>query len=104
MEPRPQRGGYTIKEISEIISPIVSRYRVKRMWLFGSRARGDNEPGSDYDFCTEADWDMSLFEIGALFLDIRDALAAEIDLVCKDSLEGTFAEAISREGRIVYEC
>ena len=104
MESEPRRDGYTVKEISEIVSPIASRYGVRRMWLFGSRARGDNRPGSDYDFCIEADLDMSLFEIGAFFSDIRDALAAEIDLVCEDSLDRTFAEAVFRDGRIVYEC
>jgi len=97
-------SGYTVKEISEIVSPIASRYNIKRMWLFGSRARGDNKPSSDYDFCIEADRDMSLFDVGAFFSDVKDALSAEIDLVCEDSLDGTFAEAVSREGKIVYEC
>ena len=33
--------------------------RLKELWLFGSRARGDNRPDSDYDFLVVAEGDRS---------------------------------------------
>ncbi len=33
--------------------------RLKELWLFGSRARGDNRPDSDYDFLVVADGDRA---------------------------------------------
>ena len=33
--------------------------RLKELWLFGSRARGDNKPDSDYDFLVVADGNRS---------------------------------------------
>lgn len=34
-----------------IVAPIAERHGVRRIWLFGSRARGDHRRDSDYDFC-----------------------------------------------------
>ena len=39
-----------ISAIRETVTPIAQRHGVKRVYLFGSRARGDNRPDSDYDF------------------------------------------------------
>ncbi len=36
--------------------------RLKELWLFGSRARGDHQPGSDYDFLVVADGDRTELE------------------------------------------
>ena len=35
--------------LTEIVLRLVREFRPKRIFLFGSRARGENGPGSDYD-------------------------------------------------------
>ncbi len=35
--------------LAEVVRILVEAYRPERMYLFGSRARGDAEPDSDYD-------------------------------------------------------
>lgn len=35
--------------LTEVVSRLVEAYRPERVYLFGSRARGDAAPGSDYD-------------------------------------------------------
>ncbi len=35
--------------LSEIVQRLVEAYRPERIYLFGSRARGDSVPDSDYD-------------------------------------------------------
>lgn len=41
--------------VTEIVATIVSRFQPRRVYLFGSRARGDARPDSDYDFLIEID-------------------------------------------------
>jgi predicted nucleotidyltransferase len=40
----------SIAEIRKIVPPIAERHGVEHVYLFGSRARGDHRPDSDYDF------------------------------------------------------
>ena len=39
-----------IERLKKIVVPIAEKHGVARMSLFGSRARGEERPGSDYDF------------------------------------------------------
>nr|MBA3342644.1 nucleotidyltransferase domain-containing protein [Gemmatimonadaceae bacterium] len=36
--------------VDEIVATLVSRFNPRRVYLFGSHARGDARPDSDYDF------------------------------------------------------
>ena len=42
---------YTFEELRRIVKPIAESYGMRPVYLFGSRARGDNREDSDYDFC-----------------------------------------------------
>ena len=53
-EPRsgtPDRGGRAIdiEPIRPILERVIERWQPLRIWLFGSRARGDAGPDSDWD-------------------------------------------------------
>ena len=39
-----------LRKLSATVSPIAANYGVEKLYLFGSRARGDAKPDSDYDF------------------------------------------------------
>ena len=93
----------TIEELSEIVGGIAAEYGMRRVYLFGSRARGDNRPDSDYDFCVLTDDGCTLFTLGGFFSDLKDALGAEIDVVCEDDIEGDFREEILRDRILLYE-
>lgn len=41
--------------VSEIVATLLSRFTPRRVYLFGSRARGDARSDSDYDFLIEID-------------------------------------------------
>lgn len=47
--------------INEIIDISKKYYRINKVVLFGSRARGDNEVKSDIDLAIYCDGDLSLF-------------------------------------------
>ena len=94
---------YTFEELRRIVEPIAESYGIKQVYLFGSRARGDNREDSDYDFCVVTSDDCDLFELGGFFAELRDALGVEIDLVCQESLRDDFSREVLRDRRLVYE-
>ena len=92
---------YTIEELRRIVEPIAESYGMRQVYLFGSRARGDNREDSDYDFCVVTSDDCDLFELGGFFADLRDALGVEIDLVCQESLRDDFSREVLRDRRLL---
>lgn len=52
---------------------------MRQVYLFGSIARGDNRP--DSDFCVVTPDNYGLFGVGGFFADLRDTLGVEIDVV-----------------------
>ena len=55
---------HTFEELHQIVGAIASEYGILKVYLFGSRARGDNRPDSDYDFCIVAPEGTGLFKMG----------------------------------------
>jgi uncharacterized protein len=77
---------------------------VERVWLFGSRARGDNFERSDIDLAIEAPG-IDRGEWTKLHLDLEedaDTLLL-IDFVLIDDLPKSFRHRVHREGRLLYE-
>ena len=50
MAPYTDAKKHSFDEMRNIVGSVAARYGVKRIYLFGSRARGDECEGSDYDF------------------------------------------------------
>ena len=94
---------YTFEELCQIVGGIALTYGMKRVYLFGSRARGDNRPDSDYDFFVVPADDCGLFKLAGFFGELEDALG-NVDVVCDDSAEkDDFTQTISQDLRLVYE-
>lgn len=94
---------YTFEELCHIVGAIAAEYGILKVYLFGSRARSDSNADSDYDFCVVTSDDSDLFELGGFFADLRDALEAEMDLVCQESLQDDFSKEVLRDRRLLYE-
>ena len=76
-----------------------------KVYLFGSRARGDNDADSDFDFCIVAPEEYGLVKIGSFLYDLKDALGSEVDVVCEESIKERphFGEEVLRERKVVFE-
>jgi uncharacterized protein len=77
---------------------------VERIWLFGSRARGDHFARSDIDLAIEAPG-IERAEWAALHLDLdeeADTLLL-LDFVLMDDMPESFKCRVHREGRLLYE-
>ena len=99
-------GDDEIRRIRRIVEPIASRRGgFERIYLFGSRARGDGTEKSDYDFCVYADDHVSLTGIAGLMVDLSEKLKSDVDIVDAAALKSgdTFIDDIERDGVLVYE-
>jgi predicted nucleotidyltransferase len=65
----------------------IKAFGVRRLGLFGSFARQEQDPGSDIDFLVEFDKDRKTFDnfINLSFL-LEDTLARRVELVTPESL------------------
>ena len=73
----------TIDEIKRRKTPVIEKYRIPAMYLFGSYARGEAAEESDIDFLVDtAGTELtSLLRLGALYCDLEEAFHKRIDLI-----------------------
>lgn len=69
------------------IVAVFARYPVARVWVFGSVARGDDQPGSDLDLLIELKAGASVVDILGLDDDLSALLGCQVDIVTTTELE-----------------
>lgn len=83
--------------LAEQRSVLQSKYAVKKLGIFGSVARGDQEKDSDLDVLVEFSQPISLFQ----FLELEEQLSLvtgrRVDLVSKRALKPAIKKAILAE-------
>lgn len=92
-----------IASIARIITPIAKKYDVERVWLFGSRARGDAGFKSDYDFIISNGGIKSLFTLASFLTDLENALQSPVDLIPDTSSDKEFLSEIRKDETLLYE-
>lgn len=96
----------TISQIKEIVKPIAEKYGLEAVYLFGSQARGEATPKSDYDFYVKRSKMRGLFQLSGLFIDLKAALGKEVDIVLEPDterkLDDYLVEGIKRDGILIY--
>ena len=65
--------------------------------VFGSVARGDDDSTSDIDFVVRLSPGRSLFDLGALLMDLRDLFGPRVDVVTELGLRPRMRERVLRE-------
>ena len=95
----------SIEEIKTYILPVVKRYPVDKVILFGSYARGDASDISDVDLIVESRGRLRNRKIFALCGELLGVLPVRVDVY--DILEivnqSAMYEKILREGVVIYE-
>ena len=76
---------------------LAARRGVRNVRVFGSAARGNAGPGSDLDLLIDLDPDHSLFDVGALLLDLQDLLGRKVDVVTEGALHWYVRDRVLRE-------
>ena len=91
----------SLKEIREKAIPLAKQYGVKRLYLFGSYARGEAKPTSDIDFYIEKG-SVEGLQLVSLQLDLEKALGKTVDLLTTTGMDETFREEIQPDEILLY--
>jgi len=98
-------------ELDEIVARLVATFQPMRIYLFGSRARGDARPDSDYDFLVEIDKPpegITITRQGMTWLEAFEETEVQVHLRSPGALElrqndpGRIDWDVAREGKLVY--
>jgi predicted nucleotidyltransferase len=95
------------QQLRILVTPACEQFGVRELSLFGSRARGNARPESDYDFLVTFDRTkggrLSDRFFGLLFF-LEDHLANQIDLVDEEAIRNPYLrEAIAHDKKLIYE-
>ncbi len=94
---------HDLNEIKNVLkinkSKINKKYSLKRLGLFGSYARGENNPESDLDILAEFETPPGL-EFVDLANDLEELLKIKVDLVSKNAINIRLMRYIEKE--IIY--
>jgi predicted nucleotidyltransferase len=97
--------------LAEIVNRLVEAYQPERIYLFGSKARGDAAPDSDYDLLVVAPDDAPpARRDGKLAYEALWGVEASVDaVVCRSSwfharthLRASLPGTVQREGRLLH--
>ena len=103
---------YTTDEIREKIVPIAEKYQLRKVYLFGSCARGDSTDVSDLDVLVDlANSTVKGWVFGGLYNDLCEIFGENVDLITMNALmqedkrTGSlqFAENVTKERVLIYE-
>ncbi len=83
----------------EVILDTAARHGAYNVRVFGSVARGEADEESDVDFLVNMETGRSLFDLGALLMDLQDLLARDVDVVTEAGLRPRIRQRVLSEAR-----
>jgi predicted nucleotidyltransferase len=81
----------------EEIRAIVARHRGRSVAIFGSVARGDEQPGSDIDFLVELEPDARPLEVLSIGVELEEVLGVKVDVGTPASLRSRIRDEVLAE-------
>jgi predicted nucleotidyltransferase len=70
-----------IQKVKQQLYEIASRHGIRKVYVFGSVARGESNDVSDVDFLIEMESEASAFGVGAFQYEAQQLLGTPIDVV-----------------------
>ena len=91
--------------MTQLIAEYFKTQPVLKAWLFGSYARGEEHEDSDVDILFEPDMSQrfSLLTLGGMYMDLKEMLGREVDLVPEGSLLPFASESADHDKILIYE-
>ncbi len=86
-----------LREKREDILRIAKEYGAYNVRIFGSVARGEDDEQSDIDLLVDLEPGRSLLDLVALWLDIKDLLGCEVDVLTEKGLRERIRNRVLRE-------
>ena len=91
------------EDLFKKIISILARYRVKKIAVFGSYARGEAKPESDVDILVEFSERKSLLDLVGIEQELSEALGVKADLLTEKSISPYLIDRIKSEMKVIYE-
>jgi predicted nucleotidyltransferase len=77
---------------------------VKKVWLFGSYARGEECDESDVDLLVQLDYSQRIgLRYFGMYEDLKSLLGRSVDLVSEPFLKSFASQTVNRDKVLVYE-
>lgn len=89
-------------ETNKIIIDTIMPYKPKEIGVFGSYARNEMGANSDIDIMVDLSEDISLLDLGGLYMDLTEKLKSKIDLVTKGGINEVFKKYIENDLISIY--
>ena len=90
-----------LRQYKPQLKRLAKKYGIKKLYVFGSIARGENQKQSDVDFLVEMESESSLFGVGGFGYEAQLLLGLHVDVVPKSVLPQTkdreFVKNIERD-------
>lgn len=86
-----------VQRTLKALRPELARRGIRHLWLFGSRARQDARPGSDWDLLIEFNQPPGLADYMNLKFWLEEQLGGTVDLVSRSACKPRFIAAIQDE-------
>jgi len=86
-----------LQEHREQIIELANKHGATDVRVFGSAARGEADELSDIDFLVRMMPGRSLFDLGALLMDLQDLLGRRVDVVTERGLRPRMRERVLRD-------
>ncbi|MFZ2070525.1 MAG: nucleotidyltransferase domain-containing protein [Halobacteriota archaeon] len=105
MKKKAQLKALSVDEVLTAVSTIIARYLpAARILLFGSRARDDAEPTSDFDFAIDARSKIPLEVIARIEDEIDELYTLKsIDIIDMNRVNHAFKAIILKNGVNIYD-
>ncbi len=91
------------EELKKKIVLTLKRYGAKRIAIFGSYSRGEDNPESDIDILIEFSERKSLLDIVGIEQELSESLGRKVDLLTEKSISPYLIERIKKETVVIYE-
>ncbi len=86
-----------LQSMRETLYGIARRHKVAKLYVFGSCARGEENPESDIDLLVDFNTGASLLDHANMIQEISDILHTKVDVVSSRSLHPYIAKQIWQE-------
>ncbi|GIW56664.1 MAG: nucleotidyltransferase [Nitrospiraceae bacterium] len=86
-----------LREKRDEILRIAARHGARNLRVFGSRARGDADEGSDVDLLVEMEPGRSLLDLGGLQYELEQLLGCSVDIVTERGLKARIRNRVLQE-------